>query len=315
MNKTNLDVTVCVLSFNRPGYLCETVASILTQNKAPKDIIIFDNGSKPDVLASLEIFSPADFSWRGAEVTQSAPWNFRRAVAEVNSKYAIIMHDDDRLCPEFLDKQIEYLEKTPEVVAVSCNGYLIDENGARINDKLVSNYNGSEFEVFKCSGDVALLYASDRCIPMCPVIYRTHVLDQVDLCDEYEKVSDVVLFCDIAEIGTIALRSKPLYECRLHRGQDSSYFSPELMIKLENFLGTRKTKNEEDTIKLRRLLLRQHTSRNLRLFLKELKKGKSIKIVFNEFVRLWDGVFSPFVAVKVVTNYVLKRLRVIRIRS
>lgn len=312
MSKQTLDVTACILSLNRPEYLREAVASVLAQTHAPMDMIIFDNGSKGDVLTAVEEYLKKGVRWRGVDVTRTVFWNFRRTVVEAKSKYIFMMHDDDRLCPDFLEKQIDYLERNSDVVAVSCNGYLIDEDGKRNGRLLIPYFEYSKVERYESSGDIALKYASDSCIPFSPVVYRADILNQVDFREEYEKVSDAVFFCDMADIGTVAYQSNALYECRVHAGQDSSYFSPEIMVKLETFFWTRKTKNDKDLYKLRQLLISQHTSRNLRRILAAIKNPKSFYDIFKEMGNVWDEVFSPLAAVKIIFNAVVKRATALR---
>jgi glycosyltransferase involved in cell wall biosynthesis len=308
MRNQALDVTACILSLNRPEYLRDAVASVLAQTHAPKDMVIFDNGSKSDVLTAVEEYLKKGVRWQGVDVTRTVFWNFRRAVVEAKTKYVFMMHDDDRLCSDFLDKQINFLEKNPDVVAVSCNGYLIDENGIRNGRLLMPDDDNSEVELYVCSGDVALKYASDSCIPFSPIIYRSEILGHVDLREEYEKVCDAVFLCDIAEVGTVAYQPYALYECRVHAGQDSSYFSPAIMAKLENFFGTRKTKNERDMFQLRRLLITQHTSRNLRRILQALTPPRSLRLIYKELRNVGDGVFSLLAAVRIISKAISKRV-------
>lgn len=307
MSNAALDITACILSLNRPAYLHDAVASVLAQTKAPNDIVIFDNGSKREVLAAVEEFLSQGVRWQGSDFTRSVFWNFRRAAAEAKSKYIFIMHDDDKLCEDFLDKQIAFLEANPSVVAVSCNAYLIDEDGKRNGRMLLSDSVDSKVELFECSVDIALRYASDSCIPFSPVVFRSEILKQVDLRDEYEKVCDAVFFCDMADIGIVAYQSSALYECRVHGGQDSSYFSHEIMEKLEKFFWTRKTKNVDDLAKLNNLLIRQHTSRNLRRFWGVLKKPPSLRVLLSELSEVLDGIFSPVVALKIIISAATKR--------
>lgn len=308
MRDPKLDVTVCILSLNRPVYLREAVASIQSQTKSPKEIVIYDNGSKDDVFAAVEDHIKMGVRWQGADYTRNVFWNFRRVVAEVKSKYVVVLHDDDRLCPDFLDKQIKFLEDNSDVVAVSCNGYLIDEAGKRNGRLLSPNLNDSRFELYKCSADVALRYAGDSCIPMSPVVYRTEILRQVDLREEFEKVADAVFFCDMADIGIVAYQSSALYECRVHAEQDSSYFSTAILDKLERFFWSREANTPDDLVRLHRMLISQHTSRNLRRFLSVVKKPQSIKHFFSELGKVWDGVFSPMAALNIIINAVTKRL-------
>jgi len=303
-----VDVTACILSLNRPGYLRDAIDSVLSQTQMPKEVVIFDNGSKSYVLAAVQEYLEKGVRWQGVDFTRSFIWNFRRAVVQAKSKYVFMMHDDDRLCPDFLEIQIHYLEKNPDVVAVSCNGYLIDDNGNRNGRLIMSNFEDSQVERYECSGDVAFKYAIDSCIPFSPIIYRTEALKLVDLRDEYGKVCDAVFICDLADIGIVALQSSALYECRMHSEQDSSYFSPEILAKLENFFWTRQTNSLADTFKLQSMLIRQHTSRNIHSFFRCLTKLRSIRHFFCELFKIWDGVFSNYMGLKIIVNAVKKRL-------
>lgn len=308
MDKIKLSITACVLSLNRPVYLKEALFSIINQTNAPEQIIIFDNGSKKDVFDSLKDCFSKSVSWQGADTTKSVFWNFRRAVASIESKYALIMHDDDRLCSDFISKQVEFLEKHPKVVAVSCNGYLIDENGKRSGRKLLDVSDDSNVEVYKCSVDVAIKYASDSCIPFSPLVYRTEVLKKIDLREEYGKVCDAVFICDIADIGNVAYQPLALYECRVHDGQDSSYFPTDLLLKLEKFFWTRSSENNIDIKKLHKLLISQHTSRNIVELLRTLKSASSLQNQLIMLIKVWDDKFSLWMALRIIINSIKKSL-------
>ena len=84
-----LDVTVCIMSFNRALYLCEAIDSVLAQTVPPKDIVIYDNGSKSDVYDAIEVYLTKGVRWIGSDRTKSAMWNFSRAVEKTKSKYII----------------------------------------------------------------------------------------------------------------------------------------------------------------------------------------------------------------------------------
>ena len=308
MNSPVVDITACVLSLNRPLFLRDAITSILAQTKLPNDIVILDNGSQREVLSAMEDYISMGVRWRGSDLTKSAHCNFRRAVSESKSKYVLIMHDDDRLCENFIDRQINLLESNKDVVAISCNGYLIDEQGVRTGHQIFSDLTDSKIEMYRSGSEVAMRYASDRCIPFSPTVYQTEVLRKVNLREEYGKAMDAVLFCDLADQGIVAYQSNALYECRIHGGQDSNYFAPEVMEKLERFFWTRKTKNNEDKIRLHKLLVVQHTRHNLLRLLKSLGRGYSIRTTLGELSKFWDGIFSPSAAVKIIAKVVIKRI-------
>lgn len=290
-----LDITVCILSYNRAAYLREAIASVLEQSVAPKNIIVFDNGSKGDVYETVSKFESHGVHWQGSEVTHSPIWNFKRAIANADSKYVFVMHDDDKINPDFLQKQVEFLESHQNVGAVTCNGFIIDETGKRNGKVVRADFVNVEPEYYNCSVDIAIRYAGDGCIPFSPTVYRTEFVRQVDFREEFGKFCDAVFFCDMADKGTIVFRSDVLYECRVHSGQDSIHSPLELVEKLENFLGSRKSNNQNDIVQLKKLLIKQHTLRILRQFLE-------VEIFFSTFKKLGDKMFSWSAALELVVD-------------
>lgn len=273
-----LDVTVCILSYNRPAYLRESLLSVLSQTRLPERIAIYDNGSDKPVRENIEDLLGDRVRWVGAEANHPFIWNFNRAMQDCETRYVMMLHDDDRLCPDFLDRQIGLLKTNEDLVAVSCNGYFIDEAGNRTGGTLVP-YSGTDaVELFTCAGQVAIKYAANSCIPMSPAVYRTGVARTVRIREEYGKVCDAVLFCDLAEAGTIACQTKPAYECRAHAEQDSKHFPFDLLNRLEEFCWSRRCENEAERNRLHALLLKQHAARNLRQILLALRQGRLLRI-------------------------------------
>lgn len=268
-----LDVTVCIMSYNRSAYLRESVSSVLSQTKQPQKIVIYDNGSDGIVFESIKEFLGMGVQWVGADVNHPFIWNFNRAMLNSGTRYTMLLHDDDRLCPGFLETQIRLLDKDASVVAVSCNGYFIDEAGNRTGGTLTPAAGGGPVEIYTCSGQVALKYASNSCVPFSPAVYRSEVARSVKFREEFGKVCDAVYFCDLAEIGPIAYQTTPLYECRVHSGQDSSYFPYVLMNQLEEFYWSRRCTNDTERAKLHNLLVRQHTARNLKQIFQSVRNG------------------------------------------
>jgi glycosyltransferase involved in cell wall biosynthesis len=296
-----LDITVCILSYNRPAYLREALCSVLSQTQQPKEIIIYDNGSDESVFEEIKEFLGDKVQWRGTEYNHPAIWNFNRALRECESQYIMLFHDDDRLCPDFIAEQLKLLDADKKLVAVSCNGYLIDEDGNRKKTTL-SPIRLSEIEVFSCPGQVALKYAGNSCLPMSPMIYRTQAMRLVEFREEFGKVCDAVLFCDLAEVGRIAYQTTPLYDCRVHSGQDSSYFSYNLMNQLEVFFWSRQCVNDLEQARLHALLIRQHTTRNLKQLFKAVKRVD----LSQSILLLKDDKFKLVIAVNVIGSWIFR---------
>ena len=98
------EFSVCILSYNRPKYLKESLSSVFDQTVIPNEILIFDNGSQINLLKEIDHYIQQGAKWFGSETTKSVNWNFRRAMNQASGKYILILHDDDRLCSIFIKK-------------------------------------------------------------------------------------------------------------------------------------------------------------------------------------------------------------------
>jgi len=224
-NKNNLlDITVSILSYNRPDYLYECIQSVLSQKNQPKKIIVYDNASNEDVYLKIEpLLSCNNIEWVGSEINYGDRWNFNRAVSEINTKFIMILHDDDVLCANFLNDQINFFYKIDNLLALSANGYRIDNASKRLKNFVIDNSNTkSDFLIFDSKLDI-VKYTLTSCIPMSPTIYLSEVFRKVSIDDNYKQYIDIILFLDIVRFGKIAINLRPVYECRIHENQGSGY--------------------------------------------------------------------------------------------
>lgn len=285
------DVSVYILSYNRGAFLREALGAVLVQTLSPKEIVVLDNGSKPDVYDSVKDLLGEKVRWCEGEGSHSALWNFRRAVQLATTKYVVVLHDDDRISEEFLATNLKFLEGHPEVGVVTCNGYSIDARGVRNGDLLRDDVVVSAVELYKSDTDVALIYAKESCLPFASAVYRNEVLQKVPMRDEFEKVVDAVFFCDLALHTEVAFLGRPLYEFRQHQGQDSSSFPEDAKNRLDEYLWTRTT-NSNKVDMVRKAIIRRYTFEVMLLLLKMLKGqagpgalGKLAKMIFDKRFR------------------------------
>ena len=296
-----LSITVCILSFNRAEYLREAILSVLGQTILPQKILIYDNGSDRSVYECIQHLLDDWVLWIDADVTQPYESNFQRAMNECKTQYVMMLHDDDKLCTSFIEDQMELFIKNPRLVAVSCNGYVINEKSSRNGEALTTFREIENVEMISCSGQVALKYASNSCIPFSPAIYRADVAKQIKLRKEYEKVGDAVFFCDLAEIGPIAYQTKPLYECRRHSGQDSKHFDFDLLSQLEAFFWTRTCTNDDEKSKLHALLLNQNMLRKSRQIANYIQSGyfrKAMNLYRDPSFSICKAIFAIYARIR-----------------
>lgn len=295
-------VSVCILSYNRPQFLPEAVQSVLCQSLPPSEIIILDNGSDGAVKLSVERFLQMGVAWEGSEIPQSVFWNWERAVAKTASKYLYIMHDDDRLCTGFLAEQIGFLEEHPYVLAVGCDAHIINRDGNRVGKLLHPSRLGPTINLYRSSAELALLY-SESSLAFPSMIYRNPYPQKIKGRPEFGKVGDVVFLCELASLGKIAYQNMPLFEYRVHSGQDSAYFPSNEQDLLEDFLVGVASSNPQILRQVTRNIRVRRTNRLLWQADESIRRG-AILAALRTVMKLFD---PHYVSLKTVVKFVLWR--------
>ena len=303
-----MNISACILSYNRADYLCEAIESILKQTFLPKEILIFDNGSDQVVFDRVRSYLPLGVEWFGSEVNHSAMWNFRRAVMTAKADFLFVLHDDDRLCPEFIEQQLYFLTSNPEIGAVTCNGYLINNLGQRNGKLLRQEIKPDGIEIYRTSAEVAIRYASDSCLPFSPVVYRRDFIRTVKPREEFGKVVDAVLFCELANLASLAYQLNPLYECRIHESQDSNFFPLAEMNKLTAYFENDTSGIPAARKELYNLLVRQHTSRQLMKILKLISFPLKAKQFLFEIIAIRHTKFKFTIALQLCIIYFFRKI-------
>jgi glycosyltransferase involved in cell wall biosynthesis len=300
-----LDVSVFILSYKRPHYLREAVRSVLAQSRKPKAIVILDNGSGEDVKRAVLDFLEQGVTWEGSETTHSSLWNIQRAFDNACLKYAYVMHDDDRLCPRFLETQVEFMEEHSMAAAVACGAYLIDSNGNRIGRLADLASSDTVVHWFNSGAEVAAVYSRGGCLPFPSILYRASSLRKVRVRSNFGKVADVVLLCELADVGPIAYRNVELLEYRVHPGQDSADFPEHVFWKLDCFLVRKGSTAPALAKDIYNNIRRLETGRYLSKWILGVKRDRSPNSVIDG-VRL---VMKPYFSWKVAVRLLLNRLR------
>lgn len=297
-----MDITACILSYNRPYFLKEALLSIKKQTLQPSVIKIYDNGSRSDVYDLIKDYLDDYTIWYGSNDANTVFWNFNRAIMDNYSKYIILMHDDDILCENFFEIQINILENNLNMKAISCNGYLINEHGIRIGKELFEPNDTIDF--FNCKSDVALRYIKGSCIPFSPIIYRGDFVKMFKLNSLYEKHADVELLCRISDLGLIGLNNSTLYECRVHSEQDSKRFNFDSISRFINYLSTEI--NIKNTHNYKQLIDIQLMTYKI-IFLKDkIKNSSNLK---HKFILLYNFIahdFKILIFFKILNNKINK---------
>ena len=122
-------VSIIVPTFNRVGYLRETIASILQQDYHDFDLVVADNASTDGTAELLAAVN--DPRLRHARRATNIGWraNFNQALDRAESEYVALVADDDRLLPGALTRAVRCLDEAPNVGLVHTTFHVIDDRG------------------------------------------------------------------------------------------------------------------------------------------------------------------------------------------
>jgi glycosyltransferase involved in cell wall biosynthesis len=128
--------SICIptLSARRLPYLREAVASALAQTLTNIEVLISDDGHDAaiEAFARDQIRSDHRVRYRRNERRLGLGGNWNAAAQDARGTYLILIGDDDRLLPHFVETLLA--ARGPDTAVLFCNHYVIDANGTRRDD-------------------------------------------------------------------------------------------------------------------------------------------------------------------------------------
>jgi GT2 family glycosyltransferase len=171
-------ISVITLTYNRPEWLQEAIASIENQTHQDYEHLVYDNGSddlrvkkvlqeaktrRPDkFFYAMPGFLPAD--------TIGPHWNLLIGLSR--GKYITILDDDNHKHPDFFDKMSWPMDFNDKIDAVTCGWQNIDENGKLVGPSKHVNLETSLPRLF-----------CDNTIDSNALMFRRSVVDKIGMFD------------------------------------------------------------------------------------------------------------------------------------
>src|SRR5262245_20674574 len=106
-------VTIGIPTRNRSALLKVCVASALAQTYPNIEVVVSDNASTDDTLATLQEFADPRLRVVANRENVGHVGNFNRCLNEARGEYFVLLCDDNVIQPEFLEKCIRLVEKQP----------------------------------------------------------------------------------------------------------------------------------------------------------------------------------------------------------
>ena len=114
-------ITVAICTYNRAGYLKDTLEDLAGQNtdRDLYEVLVINNNSKDGTATVCEIFSKTNPDVQFCAVTeknQGLSYARNRAAKEAGSDAVLFIDDDVKLSENFVETAIRYLEKRPSTL-------------------------------------------------------------------------------------------------------------------------------------------------------------------------------------------------------
>ena len=207
-------VGVIIPCYNQERYVGLTINSALAQNYADFSVVVVDDGSTDNTPAILNTYSD-----RITILKHDVPGNHGQAAAlnlgikYTESEYVAFLDSDDLWHPDKLRKQVEVLDRYPEVGLVYSNGNVIDGEGG-----ILYQLFGKDHREANTAESILL-----NCYIRTPslVMVRRSILQAVGPFPVGIIPSDHDMWVRIAEVSRYSYLDEMLVGYRQHSGQIS----------------------------------------------------------------------------------------------
>ncbi|MCL2074840.1 MAG: glycosyltransferase [Betaproteobacteria bacterium] len=128
-------VSVILTSYNHEKFLREAIESALSQTHRDFELIIWDDASTDNSWSIIKQYNDSRIRAFRNDVNRYGVYGVNKAISEIaQGEYIAIHHSDDVWKADKLEKQVDFLDRHPEVGAVFSWADIIDENGNINND-------------------------------------------------------------------------------------------------------------------------------------------------------------------------------------
>ncbi|OAM89475.1 hypothetical protein AW736_08785, partial [Termitidicoccus mucosus] len=113
------DIEILVTTYNRAAYLKAALTSIVNQTIKGIPITVLDNASTDNTQAIVESFGHHKVIYSRARENGGGIANAKRGQALAHARYVMLLHDDDILHPQFLERVLQCLNYFSDVALIA----------------------------------------------------------------------------------------------------------------------------------------------------------------------------------------------------
>jgi glycosyltransferase involved in cell wall biosynthesis len=193
--------------FNAERFVCQAIQSVLTQTFQDFELLLLDDGStdrSPEIIRDVAAHDCRCRVFMGPNRGLIATLN--NGILLARGEFIIRMDADDISMPNRFAKQIEFLQRNPQHVAVGSRLELTDPEGLPICE-VIDCYSHEQIEAALLTPRLGIPHAASS-------IRRSALVRIGGYCAEYVHAEDLDLFLRLAEVGKLANLPDVLYKYR-----------------------------------------------------------------------------------------------------
>lgn len=230
-------VSVCIPVYNGSDYISQSIQSVLDQTYENFRLIVSDNCSTDNTGEIVRSFSDPRITYVRNPRNLGLVGNSNRCIELADGEFICILHHDDIMMPDNIERKVSLMDKCPNVGFVHSDVTLIDEEGNHLKRNMFSganqNYIKDGLSIFRqyilkmpvgASVFIGAVLARRSCYTHLGV-FNTELPNTSD----NEMWMRMALFYDIACIG------EPLVKYRLHQGMTSTSINDSAGLNLVGF--------------------------------------------------------------------------------
>ena len=205
-------VSIVIGAYNAQRYLAQTLDSLLAQTFTDFELIVVDDGSEDSTFDILKQYEAKEARVRPIHIPHGGIVDAANAgLNAARAEYIARADADDLHMPDRLQKQVDYLNAHPEVVAVGSRMQVIEPYGSPLK---LSDHKLTHEEI-----EAGLLNGDGWALPQPAAMLRKSVAMKVGAYrHDYPWSEDLDLFLRMAEVGRLANLPDVLVKYRIHPG-------------------------------------------------------------------------------------------------
>lgn len=224
-----ITVSVIIPTYNREDWLPYAIDSILNQTFSNFELIVVNDGSTDNTAQILKNYARQDK--RIKVITQKncgVSCARNNGLKSARGIYVSMLDSDDFALPEMLERQVLYMRKHPELVAVSCKTIrLYNPTPKNYFHFFSSKYFRSDFSFKRKSPEINIEHLFVSTLSQSGVCYKKSFLDKYNILydEKLESAEDYDFYRQIImNGGLIAETNEPWVALRIHRSHGKDFY-------------------------------------------------------------------------------------------